>query len=267
MNYKRFVEYINLFLLLTATLLLIFLMLSGATTTGVLQHFFWLQATTAGFNMASNITKWYNYRSCGLSWFEIGIMTCSRTRAAYPFSPLDNFGFSPNIPSSFVKHRDTYFFLSRIAWGMLFLGFIFVITTLILSLFSLSRPSNRIFVPWAPLFLHCCAFFFILLSAALYTGCFVKGKEVFANAKRNARLGTNNFVFIWVSVGILLVCVYLALILKHGDELAKIELKIGRNRPDYRALGRHLHLNPDLEKSSPGTSSSPDVSDSSVLRF
>ncbi|CCD25668.1 uncharacterized protein NDAI_0F03500 [Naumovozyma dairenensis CBS 421] len=253
MSYKRFVQFLHLFFLLGAGLLVFFLILSGARETGVLKHFYWFQATTYLMTDEGNMTRWYNYRYCSLSWFANQPINCSPSAAATPFSPLDNFGSTRYIPSSFVDHRDTYYYLSRVGWAMLLISLFLIISTIILSIVRLFMMRDRIVSRMTVVF-HWLSFFFILLTACLYTGCYAKAKNVFNNAGRAARLGPNNFGFLWTSVFLLLLTSYLASILSSSalDDVWAVNVvkknpENGQLSSKWRFFGRKNNRNKDKD--------------------
>ncbi|SCU98302.1 LAMI_0F13982g1_1 [Lachancea mirantina] len=202
MKFKKSVTPVFLFLLLGAGLLTFFVILSGARETGVLKDFYWFEADTSGFNSAPNRTRWYNYQWCGVS--NGALNSCSSTKPATPFSPRDNFGSSGAMPKSFLDNRNTYYYLSRVAWAMLLIGIFYLvcaIVPMIVSIFMATVVGS--FMAVLSLWL---ATFFITLAACLYTGCYVKARNAFHDGNRAARLGPKNFGFIWTSVALLLAC-------------------------------------------------------------
>lgn len=185
-------------------LLSFFLILNGGRKSGTLTKFYWLKANTLGYNDASRTTKWYNYMFCGYQDGSNNLFNCSSKAPAKPFSPRDNFGASPNMASSFLNNRDTYYYLSRVAWAMLLIGVFFQACCLIpslLSIFKLLKPMALV-----NLILTWISFFFIILAACLYTGCYVKAKKAFHSQNRMATLGSKNFGILWTTVFLLLCC-------------------------------------------------------------
>lgn len=202
MRFKQSVSFVFLVLLLGAGLLSFFAILGGARQTGVLRKFYWLEANTGGFNNAPATTRWFNYDWCGVE--NGALQECSSRSAAKPFSPRDNFGDSAALPASFVEKRKTYYYLSRVAWAMLLVGIFFIvcaIVPLVATAFTASVWAGS----FAALTLWL-ALFFVMLSACLYTGCYVKARNSFADSGRRAKLGKKNFAFIWTSVALLLAC-------------------------------------------------------------
>ncbi|SSD60730.1 uncharacterized protein SCODWIG_02491 [Saccharomycodes ludwigii] len=204
MGIKKFVHFLILFFILGAGLLTFFTILSGGRSSGTLGKFYWLEADTQNIGNAQNTTRWTNYMSCGYT--NGNYHDCSSRMAGYPFSPRDNFNTSANLPSTFVRHRKTYYYLSRVGWAMLLIGLFFILCTLIPSVLALcfSIPSvlvcSSVFV-WL-------SWFFITLAACLLTACYVKGRNAFQNDNRHAKLGVKNFAFIWTTVALLTISAF-----------------------------------------------------------
>lgn len=205
MHFKKLVAIVSFIFLLGAALLSFFTILSGARKTGVLKNFYWIEAVTEGFGSAPEVTRWTNYDWCGYTDGSYHI-DCSKSMAAQSFSPKDNFGANPTMPSAFLNDRNTYYYLSRVGWAMLLIGLFFTICAIIPAIFSLFSNNfgflGSVFLTILPSWI---AFFFITLSACLYTACYTKARRVFRNDSRSASLGTKNFAFIWTSVFLLLV--------------------------------------------------------------
>lgn len=196
MQYKRFVNAIVCLFIVGAGLLSFFLILSGARDSGTLKNFYWFEADTSGFNDAPDVTRWYNYMYCGYADHET--YDCSDKGADKPFSPKDNFGESPNMPRTFIDHRKTYYYLSKVGWAMLLISLFFTVLAIVpifLSIFKLARPLSitTCVLCWL-------SWFFITLAACLYTGCYAKAKNAFHHDDRHAKMGAKNFAFLWTTV-------------------------------------------------------------------
>ncbi|AET40810.1 uncharacterized protein Ecym_6439 [Eremothecium cymbalariae DBVPG len=197
MKFKGIITSFSFLLLLGSSLLALFNILSGARHTGVLRNFYWLEADTSGFNDAPGNTRWYNYNWCEFSDGRTG--RCSNRKVPVAFSPKDNFGYTEEMPNTFLQKRNTYYWLSRFAWVTLLLALIFMLSALlphILAIFTERAHVISTFPLWF-------ALFFLTLSACLYTACYVKGRNAFHRRNRYAKLGKRNFWFIWVSVFLL----------------------------------------------------------------
>ena len=226
MKFKGFVSSLSLLFLLGSGLLTFFIILSGAKTTGVLKEFYWFEADTSGLNNAASTTRWFNYKSCG---YENGkYLGCSSTKAAYPFSPKDNFGSSTNMPSPFENNRDTFYYLSRVGWAMLLIGLFFLIIALVPVLISVFKSGVSAVLSTVALWV---AFFFITLSACLYTGCYVKGRSDFRDDGRSAKLNIKMFAFLWTTVFLLLLSALWSLILS-----VIFGVKKAKGSKDYHCL-------------------------------
>lgn len=218
-------NFIALLFLVGATIMSFFLILSGGREGGTLENFYWLKANTTGFNDAPDETRWFNYQFCGYGNGDL--FNCSSRAPAKPFSPRDNFGASPLMPSSFLNNRDTYYYLSRVAWAMLLIAVFCEVVTLIPQLIGIFKHI-RILSILATVF-HWLSLFFILLAACLYTGCYAKATRAFHSEDRSARMGAKCFALLWTSVFLLLctsIWSVVATVLKKKEE---------RNRPSYYA--------------------------------
>lgn len=201
MIFKKFVHALTFTFLLGAGLLTFFLILSGGRPGGTLKNFYWFEGNTSGFNDAPDVTRWYNYRWCGYSDGQTS--DCSSTVPAQAFSPRDNFGRSDEMPSSFLNNRNTYYYLSRVAWAMLLIGLVFIVGAIIPAVVMIFKTITVMAI-WSTVSTWI-AFFFILLAACLYTGCYAKAKNAFSDSNRSSKLGAKNFAFLWTTVFLLLV--------------------------------------------------------------
>ncbi|SCW03978.1 LAFE_0H03224g1_1 [Lachancea fermentati] len=229
MRFKKSVSSLFCLFLLGSGLLSFFVILSGARHSGVLKNFYWLEADTSGFNSAPDRTKWFNYNWCGS---QDGVLAnCSNNRAAMPFSPRDNFGSSTQLPGAFMDDANTYYYLSRVGWAMLLIGLTYIVCAIIpmfMSIFTLAFGCTlfTVLATWL-------AWFFITLAACLYTGCYVKARNVFHDNGRVARLGVKNFAFIWTSVALLTMCaIWSTVLVSVSRKLAKRNQGFGYDSAD-----------------------------------
>lgn len=202
MQYKRFVNAIICLFIMGAGVLSFFLILSGARDGGTLKNFYWFEANTDGFNDAPAVTRWYNYMYCGYE--DHHTYDCSNRGADKPFSPKDNFGESENMPRTFIDKRKTYYYLSKVGWAMLLISLFFTVIAIVPVFMSVFLQKKSVSVV-------SCSFcwiswFFITLSACLYTGCYAKAKKAFHHDGRHAKMGAKCFAFIWTTVFLMMVC-------------------------------------------------------------
>ncbi|QLG74241.1 hypothetical protein HG535_0G01250 [Zygotorulaspora mrakii] len=195
MRGEKFVQVLNLLFLLGAGLLGFFLILSGGKSGGVLDGFYWFEADTSGFNDAPQLTRWYNYDWCAVR--DNQVTNCSSRAPATAFSPRDNFGRSNEMPTTFLDNRNAYYYLSRVGWAMLLIGLFYIVLSIIPAIVLLFKSSVAMHI-WHNLAIWA-ALLFVLLSACLYTGCYVKARSGFNSEGRHSKLGAKMFAFIWTT--------------------------------------------------------------------
>ncbi|ONH70181.1 Protein SUR7 [Cyberlindnera fabianii] len=191
---------LSLVALLGAALLLFFNILCGATNHAPLNKWYWLEADTSSIPGANSVTRWTNYNSCGVSG---GHNTdCSSKHAAYPMSPVSNFGTTEGVPSGLSsKHGSTYY-LSKVGWAFLLIGLFFTLLALLPVLVSFCIPSLTILNVGTG-FATSAALLFTALSAALLTAGYVKARNAFRDDGRTTHLGKTMLAFIWTSTFLL----------------------------------------------------------------
>lgn len=202
-NLARRLSYFIPFLLLAgAALLLFFVLLTGGTEGSVLKNWYWLEADTSQIQGAPfQTTRWTSYNVCGVSNGDN--TDCSATKAAFPFSPVDNFGTSNGVPQSFIDDRDTYYYLSRIGWAFLLVGLFFTILALFIAPIAMCM-THGIITGGFTTFSSMVALLFTITAACLLTAAYVKGRNAFSDAGYDAHLGVKLFAFLWTAVACLI---------------------------------------------------------------
>ncbi|KAK6198048.1 endocytosis/sphingolipid biosynthesis/sporulation effector [Scheffersomyces amazonensis] len=196
--FKGLFNFFSLFFLLGAALLLFFSNLNGAAESSVLGRFYWLEVDTSGLQgFPQQTTRWTLYGTCGVANGKNS--DCTKTKAAFPFSPVDNTGNSSDLPSDFVENRDTYYYLTRISYAFLLVGVSFTVFAI---LSSVVLPCIGIYFV-TPL-LTFIALLFTITAAACLTAAYVKGRNQFNNAGHTAKLGRLSFGLLWASVACLI---------------------------------------------------------------
>lgn len=199
---RRIFTFVPIILLLGLALLLFFINLVGANNTSILGNFYW--SKVSGNNLpAPNgflTVRWTSYNICN----ELGgrNVDCTSTRPAFPYSPRDNFGTSEGIPQTFVKDRDTYYYLTRFAYAFYLVGLVFALLALIPVIFSCFTSG---FLTGAfSLAVSGVALLFTAAATALITAAHVKGRNAFNSAGFNSSLGVKMFGIAWAATGALL---------------------------------------------------------------
>lgn len=195
---RRILTFVPLILLLGSALLLFFINLAGANNHGVLGRFYWSEVDSSDFSDHAK-TRWTLYSQCDEK--DGKNVNCSSTKAAYPYSPADNFGAS-KVPQEFVKHRKVYYYLSRFAYAFFLIGIVFAIIALVpvlLSCFAsgyitgiLSSIATGI------------ALFFTTGGVAFNTAAHIKGRNAFNKAGYSSRVSSVMFGIAWACVACLL---------------------------------------------------------------
>lgn len=199
---RRIFTIVPIVLLLGLALLLFFINLVGANNTSVLGDFYWSKVSGNGLPAPNGFqtVRWTSYNICN----ELGGRNsgCTSTKAAYPYSPKDNFGTSDGIPKTFVKDRNTYYYLTRFAYAFYLVGLVFALFALIPVIFSCFTSG---FITGAfSLAVSGLALLFTAAATAFITAAHVKGRNAFRNAGFLAGLGVKMFGIAWAATAALL---------------------------------------------------------------
>lgn len=182
---------VDTFFLAGSTLLLIFMMLSGSSMnpSTPLDHFYWVQGSTLDIRGAPSVSRWTYWGVCAM--VDGLTKDCSNLGPAIPISPIHNFNTTTNVPEFFVNNSDTFYYLSRVAWGTLLASTVFSAVNLIISIFSICsyhiQKVNALFSFVGAIF--------TLTTAALYTACIALAKKHLTDGK----IGSIMMGFLWAS--------------------------------------------------------------------
>jgi hypothetical protein len=186
--------------LIGAGLLLFFNILCGASTSTPLNEWYWLEAQTGSIPGAQANTRWTNYNSCGVSNGKN--VDCSSSSAAYPMSPVSNFGTTEGVPAGLQSKHGVTYYLSKVGWAFLLIGLLFTLLALIPNFVSLCFPSQIALTTTSGI-VPALALLFTALSASLITAGYVKARNAFRDAGSHTSLGRTMIAFIWTSVFLL----------------------------------------------------------------
>ncbi|GMM38266.1 hypothetical protein DASC09_056050 [Saccharomycopsis crataegensis] len=197
-------SFIDLFFLAGSTLLLLLIVLSGSSRNPSfpLDHFYWLEADTSDIPNAYANTRWTYWGLCE----KVGSVSknCYDIGPAIPISPVDNFETETNIPDYVVNNRDTFYYLSRVAWACLLISLVFTGISLIICLsaiFSFHLQKLTAIFTFIASTLQ-------FAAAALYTATVALAKQYFVDAK----IGPALMGFVWASA----VCNLIVLVTTFG---------------------------------------------------
>lgn len=228
-------------LFLLGTLLLYFLtVLSGATEHSILKTFYWLQADCSKFPGApfSGQCRWTNYAICAV--VDGYNHNCIKS-AAHPFSPKDNFSSTVGVPMAFINNRNYYYYTSRIGYAFELVGISFLtfsLMALVVHLFT----KFKVKLAFKGLFwsFYILAFVFTVISVALSTSAYAKGRQKFRDDGIEASLGTKTWAVAWTTVALMLINMPLL-------ALATVEWNKGRDSfysPDYYTTNKESYQEP-----------------------
>lgn len=125
---------------------------------------------------------------------------CTKKQPAYPYSPGEQLSIAPE---KFVTEKRTFYYLLRVAYAMFVLALFFSLLSIfpILLTFCGLGFLSGFLASWVVI----SALFFTAVGAALNTAAHVKGVKLFNEAGFTAHIGTNMFVFMWLTVALLLI--------------------------------------------------------------
>nr|XP_036575191.1 SUR7 protein [Colletotrichum truncatum]KAF6781730.1 SUR7 protein [Colletotrichum truncatum] len=184
----------SIFLLSGSIVLLLFVILAGVRDTAPLNNTYFLEGDTSGITGARNgLTRWTYFYYCN-----------DENTGCWGPWPAPAFGWAwgrdaANVPSGLAGGHGggttstEYFYLWRFGWVMYLIALFFMV------------------VAWFGSFLACCgrlgsaiaflvsasALFFLTVAVSLMTATFVKARNAFHSAGREASIGTYAFGFSW----------------------------------------------------------------------
>lgn len=188
---------LNIVLLAGTCLLLLLVILSGASDNFPLNKFYWIKADTSLISGAPSNAAWTFWGVCE----EKDFSKCT-LGPAYPISPKDNFDTTSNVPKDFVDNRNTYYYLSRFsfAFALVAIGFagIALIVDLLAFCFQIIDKVVVAFVSFA--------LFFVAALAAFQTAVVVLARNAFNQEDMHPTVGLKLMAITWAAfVCILLV--------------------------------------------------------------
>ncbi|GKT42829.1 protein SUR7 [Colletotrichum spaethianum] len=207
--------------------LLLFVILSAVRDSSPLNKTYFLEADTSGITGArEGLTRWTYFYYCN-----------DQNTECWGAWPAPAFGWAwgrdaANVPSGLAGSHGggttstQYFYLWRFGWVMYLIALFFMA------------------MAWFASFLACCgrlgaavaglvsasALFFLTVAAALMTATFVKARNAFLSAGREAHIGTYAFGFTWGAWAALLIATVLFCIGIRGDKGYTGGSRFGRNR-------------------------------------
>ncbi|CDK25772.1 unnamed protein product [Kuraishia capsulata CBS 1993] len=192
---------LTIFLLAGTTLLLVFVVLSGASDHFPFNKFYWLEADTT--KITGDVSRWTFWGICNPSGNTNG--NCTSSGPDFPLSPVDNFGTTKGLPTDFVDNRDVYYYLTRFSFPFILISLCFTGVALICSLFSFCWNAMRTVL----VFFVCAALLFAAAGVSLETAAVVLARNAFKDDGISQSLGASMLGISWGAVAALIVIYFL----------------------------------------------------------
>lgn len=200
-------HFITLLLLAGTTLMLLFIVFSGAIQHFPFNRFYWVEADVSSIASAgANFARWTFWGLCYPDSYDAGSTNnCPSLGPDVPISPFDNFGNSTGLPVDFVNNRDTYFYLSRFSFPFFLIALVFAGVSFIGSLFTPCWSAMRKVVT----FFVIIACLFCTTAACLITAVSVMTRNKFHDHGADAKIGADLFGMVWASTACLLIIFFM----------------------------------------------------------
>ncbi|KAK4156750.1 SUR7/PalI family-domain-containing protein [Chaetomidium leptoderma] len=229
-------------LLLAASLVLLwFVILSGLTTTSPLRQTYFLRADTSNIEGARPISQWTYFRVCGDANTD-----CGSSRPALPLgdawaskargAPSDLIGGYGNETTSF-----SYWYMWRFGWVFFLIALLFEVLAFGAGFLALCSRLGSAFAGLIAIV----GLLFLTVGVSLMTATFVKMRNVFVSAGREASLGRYAFGFSWGAWALLLISTILFCLARHKRrDAAAAAPAAGRTRRNWQPWKRGTTASP-----------------------
>lgn len=196
---------LSLIFLAGAIVMMVFVILSGVRGTSPLDDTYFLRADTSGITGARDTSQWTYFYVC-----SPGNVNCG---GAWPDPPVgwawdaDAADVPVGLGGSHGNNTTSgyYYYLWRFGWVFYLLGFFFTVITFFMGFLACLGRLGAALSGLAAL----TTLFFFSLAASLMTATFVKMRDAFQAADRDATIGRYAFGFTWAAWA----CVFLSTVL------------------------------------------------------
>ncbi|AQZ16956.1 SUR7 (YML052W) [Zygosaccharomyces parabailii] len=180
-------------------LLLLLIIISGGSDNYPMSRLYWVEGDTSGIPHASNTTRWTYWGACSRS---NGRTNCGGSLGpAYPISPVDNFGTKTNVPHKFISNRDSFYYLTRLAFSFFWIALSFIAISFLIYVGAWF--SNAVsHVTWILTGVGC---LFNIVAVIFQTAAAVMARDAFTDDKRHGKLGAPLLGIAWASVALCLI--------------------------------------------------------------
>ncbi|KAI1814554.1 SUR7/PalI family-domain-containing protein [Poronia punctata] len=186
---------LSLLFLAGSIVLLFFVILSGVKHTSPLRQTYFLSADTSGISGARDVSQWTFFHICGRDNTDCG--------RAFPDPPV-GWAWSgkptgDNLPEHLIGSyggnttSSYYFYMWRFGWVFYLIALFFTVVAFFTGFFAC---CGRLGAAIAGLTTFV-ALFFLSIAASLMTATFIKMRDLFHSAGRDASIGKYAFGFTW----------------------------------------------------------------------
>ncbi|KAK4042002.1 SUR7/PalI family-domain-containing protein [Parachaetomium inaequale] len=201
----------GLLLLAGSLVLLWFIILSGITHTSPLRQTYFLRADTSNIQGARPVSQWTYFKVCGDDNTD-----CGPSRPGLPLGdawasnargvPSDLIGGYGNETTSFY-----FWYMWRFGWVFFLIALLFEVLAFFSGFLALCSRLGSAFTG----LLSLVALFFLTIAVSLMTATFVKMRNSFVSAGRDALIGKYAFGFAWGAWAALLISTVLFCLARH----------------------------------------------------
>lgn len=195
----RKLNFVNLTVLLAATVLLIFVVLTGATKRAPFDKMYWsqVQLTSATSQVPAGTYQWTNYDVCRAN-AQGASADCTDRKFAYQYDPLAVLGASVPGSNKLSGKQSSYKTLSKVGFILLLVALILAVVFLPLVFLSICCAS-RFFLGlgFLPVFIGA---ILALVGAILETYVHVSATKAFSLGGLESKIGATVFGLVWGAV-------------------------------------------------------------------
>lgn len=185
--------FLSIIFLAGSIVMLFFVILAGVSNVAPLNNTYFLSADTSGITGARDTTQWTYFFMCGS-----GNVDCSRPSPALPFGSAWDSNPS-DAPSELIGAHGNgttnvyYYYMWRFGWVLYLISLFFAVVSFFTGFMSCLGRLGAALAGLSTLV----TLFFYTIAVSLMTAVFVKARDAFRAADRDAEIGMYAFGFSW----------------------------------------------------------------------
>lgn len=183
-----------------AMVLLLFTVLSGATTRTPINKFFYLSAATTVPTITSpdGVLHWTNYNVCGAQ--NGNNVNCGSKTAAFGFHPASQLTDpSPAVPEELARHDSRSRITSKTYFAFLLISLFFTFVAMLMCIAGFFGRLGALVGLLSALL----AWVMVTIAASLMTVVYVRGRNYYREGGISANVGVKLFAFMWAAMAAL----------------------------------------------------------------